>query len=351
MPIIKLQPFCKTALWGGNELKYRFDKHFHNQRLAETWELSCHPNGESIIANGPFAGQTLRTFLTQSDGNLLGENCRDMQDFPLLIKWIDAAQPLSVQVHPNDTVAHENGEKSGKSEMWYILSCRKGAYIYYGLRKSVTKETLKQALYQGTITSLLQKIPVCPGDVFYIPGGTIHAIGGGILLAEIQQNADITYRLYDYDRREKDGSPRPLHLASALKASDYTPTPLPVQHKHTSGETLVTCPYFDVIFAQAPYTAVSDSSSFVSILIIQGYGVLSCQGETMPFCPGDSLFLPANCGTFSIDRAEEGFEMHNRTNTRTNTTPANNGAPANDIHAEVQALITRVPSQKKDGAK
>ena len=112
MPIIKLQPFCKTALWGGNELKHRFGKQFHHQKLAETWELSCHPNGESIIANGPFAGQTLRTFLMQSDKNLLGENCRDMHDFPLLIKWIDAAQPLSVQVHPNDSVAHENGEKS-----------------------------------------------------------------------------------------------------------------------------------------------------------------------------------------------------------------------------------------------
>ena len=209
---IKLTPAYKDYIWGGTKLKTMYNKHSALDIVAESWELSAHKDGESIVADGPYSGLTLTQYLNAIGNSALGTNAKNFDYFPILIKLIDARSALSVQVHPDDSYALEHEGEYGKTEMWYILDCEENASLYYGFKKDVTKEEYKNAIENNTLTDILNKIPVHKGDVFFIPAGTVHAIGAGILICEIQQNSNTTYRVYDYNRRDKKGNTRPLHV-------------------------------------------------------------------------------------------------------------------------------------------
>ena len=210
-----LQPAGKDYLWGGNRLHTLFGKQLPLHPLAETWECSTHPDGCSIVASGIDKGKTLAEVLQQHP-EFLGTKTSATGDLPVLIKLIDAAKDLSVQVHPDDAYAQQyEHEPNGKTEMWYILEAEPGASLIYGFSKPMQPEQLDTCLKENTILSYLQKIPVKKGDVFLIPAGTVHAIGAGIVLAEIQQRSNLTYRLYDYNRTDATGKKRPLHVEKA----------------------------------------------------------------------------------------------------------------------------------------
>jgi len=214
---LALAPHLKNAVWGGTRLKSMFDTDMPN--IAEAWLLSDRENAESTVTNGVFSGMPLSYAL----------KALDIPPLPVLVKLIDAKLPLSVQVHPDDEYAKAKGMPRGKSEMWCVIDAEPGAFIYYGLNRAVSREDLAEAARDGTIVSILRKVYARPGDVFYIPAGTVHAIGAGILIAEIQQSSDTTYRLYDYGRRDNNGNTRQLHLDDAVRCvsvSECTQKPL-----------------------------------------------------------------------------------------------------------------------------
>ena len=245
-----LQPAGKDYLWGGNRLHTLFGKQLPLHPLAETWECSTHPDGCSIVASGVDKGKSLAEVLQQHP-EFLGAKTSATGDLPVLVKLIDAAKDLSVQVHPDDAYAQQyEHEPNGKTEMWYILEAEPGASLIYGFSKPMQPEQLDTCLKENTILSYLQKIPVKKGDVFLIPAGTVHAIGAGIVLAEIQQSSNLTYRLYDYNRTDATGKKRPLHIKKAkaviqFSANQPPQTKQPMQQKDGYRvQCLCKCPYF-----------------------------------------------------------------------------------------------------------
>lgn len=205
MSVLKLKPACKDYIWGGDNLIKYYNKEYQGKVLAETWELSCHPDGPSEIVNGEYKGKTLSQYIKENSSEVLGKNCRRFQEFPILIKFIDARDNLSIQVHPDNGYALKNEGQYGKTEMWYVADCKEGAFLYYGFAKEIDKEEFRLRIENNTLLEVLNKIPVQKGDVLFIEAGTIHAIGKDIVIAEIQQNSNITYRVYDYGRVGKDG--------------------------------------------------------------------------------------------------------------------------------------------------
>lgn len=195
---VRLIPVFKDYLWGGTKLKTVFNKKSELNILAESWELSANKDGQSIIANGKYQGYGLKEYIDIVGKEIVGTKGLALDDFPILIKFIDAKKNLSVQVHPDDEYATCHDGANAKTEMWYILDCNVGAYLYYGFKKDITKQEYQDAIRSNTITDVLNKVPVHKGDVFFIPAGTVHAIGAGILICEIQQNSNTTYRVYDY---------------------------------------------------------------------------------------------------------------------------------------------------------
>lgn len=303
-----LSPVGKDYLWGGNRLNSDFGKEINLEPLAETWECSTHPNGMSIVACGHYAGRTLKNVIGEHP-EMLGKHSEKNGDLPVMVKLIDAKEDLSVQVHPDDEYAErsENGQK-GKTEFWYILDATRDATIIYGLHHSCTRADLVYSIENGSFQSYLQRIPVKRDDVFLINAGTIHALGAGTLVAEIQQTSDLTYRLYDYDRRDKDGRKRDLHIQKALDVANLDGIPEPRQPmrvlRYAQGcatELLVRCRYFQVermlINTERIRKRVSyqtDDLSFKVLLCISGCGVLSFEGEVIEMFKGDCIFVPAN---------------------------------------------------------
>ena len=228
-----LEPSFKNYLWGGMRLKTDFNKQTGLVPLAESWELSCHKDGQSRIANGEFTGVLLWDFLS-SHPNAMGTKATSYAYFPLLIKLIDAKDNLSVQVHPDNAYALQNEGESGKTELWYIVDCEEGASLFYGFARAVSKDEFRRHIEDETLPEILNRVPVHKGDVFYIPAGTLHAIGKGILIAEIQQSSNSTYRVYDYGRVATDGNPRPLHIEKALDVTclDAAKEDAPVSYTH-----------------------------------------------------------------------------------------------------------------------
>lgn len=292
MSILKLKPACKDYIWGGNRLKTEYHKDFDGDRLAETWELSCHPDGPSVIAEGPDAGLTLPAYIAKYGKRILGSNCQIFQEFPILIKFIDAKEDLSIQVHPNNMDALEQEHQYGKSEMWYVLEAEPGAYLYYGFQRPISREEFRRRIEDNTLEEVLNAVPVKKGDLFYIPAGTVHAICKGMVIAEIQQNSNVTYRVYDHGRLGPDGKPRSMHIEQAIQVSKLD---LPQGH-YNFGSHLVRCAYFTVDRFDAPCQIDTDEESFTSILALDGEGILSCGGESVRCRKGDSLFLPASSG-------------------------------------------------------
>lgn len=304
---LRLLPTFKDYLWGGQRLRREFSKASELNPLAESWELSCHEAGLSVIGNGSYAGWTLREYLRENPKHL-GSGAEADTEFPLLIKLIDAEQMLSIQVHPDDEYARRVENASGKTEMWYVVDAKPGAGIYYGFKKAVTKNEMAEAIRSKSLTTLLNWVPAQAGDVFYIPAGTIHAIGAGLLIAEVQQSSDITYRLWDYGRVGADGKPRALHIDKALDVTvrEHRGPTLPYEpDREVSGGTirhLVKNERFvvDAIHLCGLIEDCATEKSFVSLLCLSGEGAILWGGNAMAIKKGQSLFLPAGMGGFKL---------------------------------------------------
>ena len=300
---VKLSPAFKDYIWGGANLKTKYNKKSSLDVIAESWELSAHKDGQSVISGGEFDGLLLTEYIEKAGSEILGSNAEKFDYVPRLIKLIDAKNNLSVQVHPNDEYALKNEGEYGKTEMWYVMECEEGAALYYGFKRDVTKDEYKTAIENNTLTDILNRVPVHKGDVFFIPSGTVHAIGAGIMICEIQQNSNTTYRVYDYGRRGKDGKTRPLHIEKALEVSNLKQSPkLPVI-ENKEDVLLAKCEYFTVrkITVTKGFTLSLDSTSFRSIIVTDGEGVLIMDGETVELNKGDSVFIPAQDGEAIID--------------------------------------------------
>lgn len=309
-----LKPAAKDYLWGGSRLNDDFSKDIDLEPLAETWECSTHPDGTSRVASGCFSGRLLSDVLKEHP-EFLGTHPETKGELPILIKFIDAKQDLSVQVHPDDSYAFEkeNGQK-GKTEMWYVLDAARDSQLVYGFTHDIRPDILRKSLYQGDVEKYLQKVPVHKDDVFFIEPGTVHAIGAGTLIAEIQENSNLTYRMYDYRRKDKNGKERPLHIDKAMEIVNTKGSLEPRQQlrvlKYVPGsatEFLCRCKYFQVermlINTERCRKLVSfqtDSNSFQVLLCISGCGVLlgadtdGASAETLRFFRGDCIFVPAN---------------------------------------------------------
>ncbi len=299
MPIFKLSPAFKSYIWGGDRLKKEFHKSFFGPILAESWELSCHPDGPSMIASGEYAGRSLPDYLAEQGTQELGTNCERFADFPVLIKLIDARQDLSVQVHPSDAYARSHENQNGKTEMWYVIDCEPGAFLYMGLKKRISKEEFRRHIEENTLDQILNPVPVHKGDMFFIEAGTIHAIGKGIVIAEIQQNSNVTYRVYDYGRVGADGKPRELHIEKALEVARLEP---PCVNSRFGGH-LAQCEYFTVDrfdMQSGTIQGIVGTDSFHSLLVVDGEGEVVCGEEKQPVRKGDCLFLSAGSGAYTV---------------------------------------------------
>ncbi|MBQ7923981.1 MAG: ROK family protein [Clostridia bacterium] len=286
MKIEKLYPESKDYVWGGNKLKEEYGKQTEKTPCAESWELSFHKDGFTRLANG----KTLAETVTERE---LGENVKGFPFFPTLIKFIDAKQDLSVQVHPSDDYALKNENSFGKTEMWYIVEAEKGAGIYLGFNRDVTKEEYETAIQEKRLTELLNFYEVQAGECYFIPSGTIHAIGKGCLICEIQQNSNLTYRVYDYGRKDKNGNERELHVEKALKVTSLKRH----ENRVLTGETLGTNKYFTVRKLGVKNEILyADNKTFQCLTCVKGKGEID--GQTVK--KGDSFFVPASYGEYNL---------------------------------------------------
>jgi len=312
---LKLKAPCKDYLWGGTKLRTEYHQQSDQEKIAESWMLSCHKDGLSVITGGKYDGLTLKEYIDQAGKQVLGTDCNSFEYFPILVKLIDANDRLSIQVHPNNEYALTHEGEYGKTEMWYIVDCEPGAFLYYGFQKSISKEEFAERIRSNTLTDVLNRVEVHPGDVFFIDSGTLHAIGAGILVAEIQQNSNTTYRIYDYGRVGADGKPRALHVE---KAMDVTKLERPQRSCKPQGEPkkdgdatytlLASCEYFTVsrVELSGTISCCADTSSFQSILCLSGDAQLVREGEPpMAFTKGDSIFIPAGMGTYQLQGSAE----------------------------------------------
>lgn len=303
MGILKLKPSCKDYLWGGHRLVEEYGKEYDGNVLAETWELSCHPDGPSVIMNGSYAGKTLQQYIDAEGKAVLGSHCRRFKDFPILTKFIDAKDNLSIQVHPNNQYALKNEGQYGKTEMWYVMDAGEEAFLYYGFKKEISKEEFAQRIKEDTLLAVLNAVSVQKGDVLFIESGTIHAIGKDILIAEIQQNSNVTYRVYDYGRVGKDGKKRDLHIEKALAVTNR----VPIVRDKSSYPHVADCDYFTVDKLNLDGKVMKrmegsvSEESFASILILDGQGTISSGEEVLPFKKGDSFFLSAGSGSYIVE--------------------------------------------------
>ncbi len=293
MKAIQLKPSCKDYLWGGEKLRTEYDIQSDLHPLSEAWMLSCHPDGPSYLPDG----STLQQYIDTHTG-CLGTDCESFSEFPILAKLIDAKQDLSIQVHPSNAYALEHEHQYGKTEMWYVLEAEPGASLYYGFTQEICKEEFERRIRDNTLTAVLNAVPVHKGDCFFIPSGTLHAIRKGIVVAEIQQNSNVTYRIYDYDRRGADGNPRQLHIPQALDVTERKP---PVAHDFHGH--LAQCDYFTVDVIDGNFEDNCDETSFTSLLILEGEGILTEGYESLPIKKGESLFLPAGTGEYTVTGA------------------------------------------------
>ncbi len=301
---VKLNPIFKEIIWGGNRLRNEYNKKSDLNNIAESWELTVRPDGMNTIIGGDFNNKTLEEYIRINGESVVSNEKQPF--FPLLIKFIDAEDNLSVQVHPDDEYGLKNANSLGKTEMWYIIDAKPGAQLVYGLKDGVSNEEFAQAIKDGKVEEKLNYVNVKKGDVFFIPSGLVHAIGSGILLAEIQQNSNITYRVYDYNRIGKDGKPRELHVNDALNVIVNRNQDEIEKIQYSTGNknanTLANCEYFNVEKHNIDgiLNTSTDKKSFASLLCLGGQGEIIYNNERFAFSKGDSYFVPANLGDFSI---------------------------------------------------
>ena len=307
-PLI-FQPDFKERVWGGQKLKTEYSKNIPYEHTGESWEIACHDNGQSVVINGDLAGKSLEDALILKGKEIIGKPFIKGEKFPLLVKFIDAKDKLSVQVHPGDKYAfiNENGEL-GKSEAWYILQADKGAKLVAGLKDGVTKDMFKEKLKAGRLEEVLNEVEVKAGDVLDIPAGLIHAIGNGILLAEIQQNSDTTYRVYDWGRLGLDGSPRELHIDKSLEVIDF-------EQKHSKelidGEIHLEDGYSLIEYIRNAYFVLQQltvnkiytgksEECFEIYMTVKGDAEIRCLDEVIQIAEGQCFIIPKDLKTYQL---------------------------------------------------
>lgn len=319
MQPIKFQPLLKQTLWGGDKI-VTF-KHLDSQleNVGESWEISGVKDNETIVKEGPLKGKSLNEVVAELKDRLVGkENYQRFGDeFPLLIKFIDARQDLSIQVHPNDEIAHKQGKPRGKTEMWYLMESEPGAKLYCGLKKQITPDQYKEMVDNDTICDALAQYEVKEGDCFFLPAGRIHAIGPGCFLAEIQQTSDVTYRIYDYKRKDKNGNYRELHTKLAAESINYQVENDYRTHyvgRLNKGVSLVQCPYFctAVYDLNEPMTLdYSELDSFVILIGLKGEGrITDNEGNEVSIMAGDTLLIPSTTETLSVSGTVKFLETY-----------------------------------------
>ena len=304
---LKFVPEFKERVWGARELE-RFGFDLPPGNIGEGWMIGEHPNGTTTIADGPLAGVRLDELRERFGAEWLGARGVSPKTgrFPLLIKLLDCSDDLSVQVHPNDDYERLGAGELGKTEMWYVLDAKPGAKIIYGLREGVTRASLTAAIGEGRILDCLHEVEAKPGDTFYIPAGTVHALGAGVLVAEIQQNSDTTYRLYDYDRLGLDGKPRELHIEDSLNVIAYDGAGASYGKTELAGDNawlaIAASPYFTVEKGRVggEWALSTTADSFQIIIACEGEGAIRWAGGEAPVKPGDCFLLPANLGAYSL---------------------------------------------------
>jgi len=308
---LKTSPVFKQYIWGGSALKDKYNKDIKDNFAAESWELSCHDDGLSLIAEGEHKGKTLKEVVMSDKKNYLGDE--SIEVFPLLVKFLDANDKLSVQVHPDDDYASKNENGAlGKTEMWYIIDAKPDAKLVYGLKNGVTKEQFEKGIEDGTLEDILNFVPAKKGDAFFIPATTLHAIGSGLLIAEIQQSSNTTYRAYDYNRTDKDGNKRELHIKKAVDVTSLENVEgsekyVPIRYTEGSSDAYIisNCEYFTVI----KYILGDDRDArvipyeprFELLMCLEGEAVITYNGGTMEIKAGDSIFMPAALGEYSFE--------------------------------------------------
>lgn len=298
--IVRMEPAFKDNLWGGTRLRDVYGKKCDYDIVAESWELSTHKAGQSIVATGKNKGLMLGEYINRFGRGILGWKCDPYERFPLLIKFIDSRESLSIQVHPGDDYALQKEDEYGKNELWYVVDCEPESYLYCGFSKDTDEAEVRRRIEDGTLTEILNKIPVKKGDSYFIENGTVHAIGPGVLICEIQQSSNVTYRLYDYQRRDKYGELRELHIDKAMEVTNF-------HEKDMEAAKTMECKYFSIeksVF-DGEVSFNLDDSSFRAFVVLEGSGQVSCGEESLAYRPADCFFVPAGkktvvfhgCGT------------------------------------------------------
>ncbi len=317
--IFRFVPLLKQTLWGGDRI-IPFKKLSSSlDSVGESWEVSCVAGHETVVSTGEHAGMSLSELVARLKDKLVGRACYETfgNEFPLLIKFIDARSQLSVQVHPDDDTARQRGFRRGKTEMWYVMHSEPGATLYSGLKQPITPEDYERMVNDDTITDVLDRYDVRQGDVFYLPAGRIHSIGAGVFLAEIQETSDVTYRIYDFKRKDKDGHCRQLHTAEARDCIDYSVVADYRTHytpRKNERVELVSCPLFTTSLYdinEAKTIDYGSLDSFVILIGIAGSGTISVDG-LMPetFQAGDTLLIPAVADSVSVSGSLKFLETH-----------------------------------------
>ena len=307
--MFKFNPLLKSTIWGGEKIIPFKHLSSDEQQVGESWEVSGVKDNESIVSNGKYKGWKLNDLVDTLKEELVGKDnyARFGNEFPLLVKFIDARAQLSIQVHPTDEQAQAKGLGRGKTEMWYVMESDENASLHSGLKQQITPEQYKEMVENDTITDALAEYPVKEGDVFFLPAGRIHSIGTGCFLAEIQETSDVTYRIYDFKRQDKNGNYRQLHTKEAAECIDYTVYPdYKTQYEPRQNEPveLVSCPYFttSVYDLTEPMTMdYSELDSFVIFVGLKGEGeITDADGNSLPFRAGESVLIPATATTVKV---------------------------------------------------
>ena len=307
---MKLKAPLKDYLWGGTRLKEEYGKSGDLEKVAESWELSCHKDGQSIIENGEAAGQTLAAYIEAQGHGILGPRGGKEEGFPILVKFIDAKDNLSVQVHPDNEYAWRVEGEPGKTEMWYVVDAEPGAQLIYGFRQEISREEFARRIEDNTLLEVCRQVPVKKGDTFFIASGTLHAIGAGALICEIQQSSNTTYRVYDYGRKGADGRPRELHIEKALAVTRREPLelrtePVACLHGLVAGadiDLLASCEYFTVyhIALQDEIRLAAPEESFQAVTVLSGTVAIKSGSGEVTLAKGETAFLPVGLGAYSL---------------------------------------------------
>lgn len=302
-PIIKLSPVFKDNLWGGTDLRERYSMNCDYDYIAEAWVMSAHAAGKSIVASGRHKGVDFARYIDMVGKASLGWKCSPLQAFPLLVKFIDAKENLSVQVHPDDDYALGNENEYGKNEMWYVVDSKPGSGLYLGFKSDVTPEEVKERIANNTILDILNYVETKPGEVYYIPAGTVHAIGAGNLILEIQQSSNVTYRLFDFDRIDKFGNKRDLNVDKAMAVMNYSRYQNEASTDNSGDALVCSCKYFEssVHNVSESKEITLDDSRFAGLVVIDGHGTASIGTYAVDVKAGEAYFIPANGGKLKFE--------------------------------------------------